>query len=131
MSIEEDVNLLAVIIDCNPTAWARAAQSPDKPIHFTRVLEQLLVFINAHLALRFDNQLAVIASHVDESRFLYPPAPEEPPLESAAKKPANVYKHFKDVDDQVVAKLKKLVTEEAGTSSATTKMAASISLALS
>ncbi|KAJ3036013.1 RNA polymerase II transcription factor B subunit 4 [Rhizophlyctis rosea] len=44
-------------------------------------------------------------------------APGEPLPESAAKKPPNVYKHFKDVDDQVVAKLKKLVSEEEGTSS--------------
>ncbi|KAJ3299146.1 RNA polymerase II transcription factor B subunit 4 [Borealophlyctis nickersoniae] len=134
MATEDDINILAVIIDTNPVAWARAAERPDKPLHFTKALEQLLVFINAHLALRFDNQLAVIASHFDRSQFLYPPPPDAPPLPDQLKKPANVYKHFKDVDDRVVATLKAMVKEdmpENVTDGATSMIAGSMSLALS
>ncbi|TPX59962.1 hypothetical protein SpCBS45565_g07620 [Spizellomyces sp. 'palustris'] len=112
MTSEESINLLAVVIDTNPISWATAAQDPRCPLDLGRVLEQLLIFINAHLALRFDNELVVIASHTDQSLFLYPPQlsdTDQPP--DASSKPANTYKQFFDVNQAVIKTLKDLITQ--------------------
>jgi transcription initiation factor TFIIH subunit 3 len=37
----------------------------------------LLVFVNAHLAANYTNKVAVIASHCDRARWLYPSPPEQ------------------------------------------------------
>lgn len=55
---EDDSNLLVIIIDTNPFVWSAS------PLPLTDALRQILLFINAHLALKHDNKLAVIASHV-------------------------------------------------------------------
>ncbi|KAJ3007233.1 RNA polymerase II transcription factor B subunit 4 [Thoreauomyces humboldtii] len=121
----EDINLLTVIIDTNPRAWALAARDPQRPAVFLQIIQQILVFINAHLSLKFDNELAIIASHTDRSRFLYPLPPGPAPTTAAAAvgqddgqketegpwKPANVYKQFFDVDQGVVGTLKALIAD--------------------
>ncbi|TPX58607.1 hypothetical protein PhCBS80983_g02993 [Powellomyces hirtus] len=113
MNAEDDINLLTVIVDTNPAAWAAAANDPERPLDFIKIIEQILIFINAHLSLKFDNELAIIASHTNQSRFLYPLPPTDPEaaLLDAPKKPANAYKQFFDVDQGVVMKLKELVAE--------------------
>ncbi|KAI8593556.1 RNA polymerase II transcription factor B subunit 4 [Geranomyces variabilis] len=113
MQPDEDINLLAVVVDTNPAAWAAAASDPDRPLDFVKIIEQLLIFINAHLSLKFDNELAIIASHTDQSQFLYPLPPADPlgAADDEPSKPANVYKQFFDVDRAVVSKLKELVDD--------------------
>ncbi|KAJ3315783.1 RNA polymerase II transcription factor B subunit 4 [Blyttiomyces sp. JEL0837] len=78
---------------------------------YLQVMEHLIMFINAHLALRFDNKLAIIASHADKSELVYS---NEFPISSSPlddRKPANVYKQFKEVDDYVIAQLKDVSSE--------------------
>ncbi|KAI8928050.1 transcription factor Tfb4 [Entophlyctis helioformis] len=109
-----------------------------------RTIDQLLVLVNAHLALRHSNRLAVITSTPSRSEIIYPApaapattAPAAPahasaqpaadqdvPMEDAArsaaaahpKKPANVYKQFFDVDNHVVKRLKQLAMDESANS---------------
>ncbi|KAJ3146053.1 RNA polymerase II transcription factor B subunit 4 [Geranomyces michiganensis] len=120
-----DINLLAVVVDTNPAAWAAAASDPDRPLDFIKVIEQLLIFINAHLSLKFDND-----------QFLYPLPPADPheAPDDASSKPANAYKQFFDVDRAVVSKLKELVdgtqTKSVDKHENTSMVAGSLALAL-
>jgi len=61
----DDRSLLAVVLDTAPAAWAYAVEgttlAPGDALQAT--LNQLVVFLNAYLALRDDNLLAVFANH--------------------------------------------------------------------
>jgi len=49
-----------IVIDTNPFEW----EHKDAPMRLNDALQHILTFMNAHLAGRHDNKLAVIASHV-------------------------------------------------------------------
>ncbi|MCJ1356315.1 MAG: General transcription factor IIH subunit 3 [Icmadophila ericetorum] len=67
-SDEPPPSLLTIILDTNPYAWALLADT----LPLSKALANLLVFINAHLALNYANKVAVIASHIQRAEFLYP-----------------------------------------------------------
>lgn len=58
--LSDDSNLLVIVIDTNPFEW----EHPSAPLKLNEALKHILAFMNAHLAGRHDNRLAVIASHV-------------------------------------------------------------------
>lgn len=127
----DDSNLLVIVIDTNPFEW----EHPSAPLKLNEALQHILAFMNAHLAGRHDNRLAVIASHVGASKFLYPTLNEMMPGSKVeSKKDANVYPVFKVVNDAVLTGIKKLLQdpgptlEEADLGSS--KIAASLSLGL-
>jgi len=69
---------LTIILDTNPAAWALI----DSVLPISNAVANLLVFINAHLACNYTNQVAVIASHCDKAQWLYPTASvQKPPQE--------------------------------------------------
>lgn len=54
-------------LDLNPLAWSLSGQAaPDDPIgdslSLQQALDQILIFSNAHLSLRHENQVAVFAA---------------------------------------------------------------------
>ena len=55
-------------MDTNPFAWAKLADT----LPLSKALANILVFIHAHVAFNYSNQVAVIASHCDRTRWLYP-----------------------------------------------------------
>jgi len=57
-------SLLVSIIDCHPLYWAQLPKSLEKGSQITEIFDQLILFYNAFLALRYDNQLAVISSQI-------------------------------------------------------------------
>lgn len=59
----DDTNLLVIIIDTNPFAWNESSNAAV-PLSLDTALSQILTFINAHLALKHNNKVVVIASHV-------------------------------------------------------------------
>ncbi|RIA86191.1 RNA polymerase II transcription factor B subunit 4 [Glomus cerebriforme] len=104
---EDDANLLVLIIDTNPLIWTRSAKSTG--LSLKEALRHLLVFINAHLALKHDNEVAVIASHVDVSKFLFPiPTPPRLSEDTDQVVDSNLYQRFKVVNDQVIGNMKDL-----------------------
>ncbi|ORX61762.1 transcription factor Tfb4, partial [Hesseltinella vesiculosa] len=111
---EDDSNLLVLILDTNPFAWAQAAKA-SAPFTLDDALQQILVFINAHLALKYDNKVVVIASHAGHSKFLYPHPHEDmlavPTTNGQSKRDANMYPHFQIVTDQIVKGLKELLSD--------------------
>ncbi|KAG0194432.1 RNA polymerase II transcription factor B subunit 4 [Apophysomyces sp. BC1034] len=110
---EDDSNLLVLIIDTNPFVWAESAKAAV-PLSLDDALRQLLIFINAHLALKYNNKVVAIASHVGHSKFLYPLSNEEARNTNSSyvsRRNANMYPNFQFVTDQIVARLQELLSE--------------------
>ncbi|CAO3571148.1 unnamed protein product [Mortierella alpina] len=128
---EDDSNLLVIVIDTNPFEW----EHPSAPLKLNQALQHILAFMNAHLAGRHDNKLAVIASHVGVSKFLYPTLNElTPGSKVQTKKDANVYQVFKVVNDAVISGISRLLQDPGPTLQekdlGSSKIAASLSLGL-
>lgn len=64
----EAPSLLTIILDTNPHAWALLEDS----LSLQKVVVNLLVFINAHIAINHANRVAVVASHSERAEWLYP-----------------------------------------------------------
>ncbi|GJJ75542.1 transcription initiation factor TFIIH subunit 3 [Entomortierella parvispora] len=128
---EDDSNLLVIVIDTNPFEWEHSSA----PIKLNDALQHILTFMNAHLAGRHDNKLAVIASHVGVSQFLYPTLNDHI-LGSTqqTEKDANVYQNFKVVNDAVLSGIRGLLEDHRPTLEekdlGSSKIAASLSLGL-
>lgn len=60
--------LLTIILDTNPHAWSLLESS----LPFSQAVANILVFINAHLACNYANEVAVVASHSHQASWLYP-----------------------------------------------------------
>ncbi|KAM4827328.1 general transcription factor IIH subunit 3 isoform 5-T5 [Thomomys bottae] len=68
---EEELNLLVIIVDTNPIWWGKQALK-ESQFTLSKCMDAVMVLGNSHLFMNRSNKLAVIASHVEESRFLYP-----------------------------------------------------------
>ena len=126
--------LHTIILDTNPYAWYLL----NETLPLQKAVANLLVFINAHLAINPANQVAVIASHNNCAKFLYPtPEITEKEKKHAHVEPAppdaNKYRPFATVEQHVLTNLRKLI---AGTSpadlqsSSTTQIAGALTTAL-
>ena len=70
---EQSPSLLVIILDTNPGAWYLLSET----LTLSSAVSSLIVFINAHLACNYTNKVAVIASHSDQAKWLYPSSPEQ------------------------------------------------------
>ncbi|NXJ08833.1 TF2H3 factor, partial [Odontophorus gujanensis] len=68
---DEELSLLVIVIDTNPIWWGKRAQG-EAEFTLSKCIDAAMVLGNSHLFLSRTNKLAVIASHTQESRFLYP-----------------------------------------------------------
>ncbi|NXG13940.1 TF2H3 factor, partial [Grallaria varia] len=68
---EDELSLLVIIIDTNPIWWGKRAQG-EAEFTLSKCIDAVMVLGNSHLFMNRTNKLAVIASHTQESRFLYP-----------------------------------------------------------
>ncbi|CZT25030.1 related to basic transcription factor 2 (35 kd SU) [Ramularia collo-cygni] len=70
----ESPALLTIVLDTNPHAWNLLQDS----LSLSKVVVNLLVFINAHIAINHANRVAVVASHSERAEWLYPtPTPNQ------------------------------------------------------
>lgn len=65
--MDDPPSVLLVILDLHPLSWATSAdpeqqQNGTDTITLDRALNELLVFLNAHLALKWGNELMVYAA---------------------------------------------------------------------
>ncbi|KAJ2160046.1 RNA polymerase II transcription factor B subunit 4 [Coemansia sp. RSA 552] len=97
--LESDSSLLVVVLDVNATAWARS------PLPLDKALQQMIIFINAYLALNPENRLVVLGTGQGDCRFLFP-SDRTPPSEDI-----QVYEQFRAVDVKVLAGVKAMVDE--------------------
>ncbi|KAL7753513.1 RNA polymerase II transcription factor B subunit 4 [Sorochytrium milnesiophthora] len=73
------------------------------------MLEHVLIFANAYLALNHDNKLAVIASHAGSSRFLYPR--DGVPKDTLHMSHSDGYQQFFNVNNAIMDGIKHLMAE--------------------
>ncbi|CAI7635123.1 unnamed protein product [Penicillium discolor] len=136
-------SLLTIVIDTNPHAWAILEDS----LPLSKAIANILVFINAHLACNYANEVAVVASHSQKAAWLYPShnAPRNGTADrdgdvamngaSDAQPPeTNKYRPFRIVEEQVTRNLKELMDSTTGDdlrSNMSTMLAGALTLALS
>ncbi|KAJ5361172.1 hypothetical protein N7541_002016 [Penicillium brevicompactum] len=131
-------SLLTVVIDTNPHAWNTLEDS----LPLSKAIANILVFINAHLACNYANEIAVVASHTHKAAWLYPsqtaPASTDQDgdisMNTEATPQPNKYRPFRIVEDQVTRNLQELVqstTAEHLRSNTSTMLAGALTLALS
>lgn len=150
----EAPSLLAIILDTDPHAWNLLADS----LPLSKTVANLLVFINAHLAINHANRVAVIASHSERAEWLYPtPATTHKPAgETNGTHPhdgdeemrgavnldvpaqpaddANKYRPFAHIEHALLTNLRRLMsttTPESLSSTPSTMIAGALTLALS
>lgn len=66
-----EVNLLVVVVDVNPIWWGKQALN-QSAVTLPKCMDAVMVMGNSHLFMGRNNKLAVIASHLQESRLLFP-----------------------------------------------------------
>jgi transcription initiation factor TFIIH subunit 3 len=128
-------SLLVIVLDSNPHAWALL--SPILPL--SKAVANILVFINAHLAINNANQVAVVASHSHRAVWLFPRPPslsEDVDMEDQISNldDANKYRPFALIEDCLLTSLRDLIsttTELDISTTTTTQMAGALTLALS
>lgn len=148
-------SLLTIIIDTNPHAWALL----EDALPLSKAVANILVFINAHLACNYTNEVAVVASHSQKAAWLYPshgrrqqhegikrPTDadgdvqmssgrlDEGSAAARAATQANKYRPFRIVEEQVTRNLQELLDStkaEEVSSTTSTMMAGALTLALS
>jgi len=124
-----------IVLDTNPHAWALL--SPTLPL--SKALANILVFLNAHLALNTANQVAVVASHSHRAVWLYPQSPSSSSDDEMSESTtnlddANKYRPFALIEDSLLRSLRDLAsstTESDISTTTTTQMAGALTLALS
>ncbi|KAJ3555772.1 hypothetical protein NM688_g2391 [Phlebia brevispora] len=93
---------LSVVLDLSPTQWHLSAQPTNPhPLSLSAFLSQLLAFLNAHIACKDENSLAVFGALPGKSVLLYASSERyrEDGLEAAD---ANTYRPFKIMDSIVM-----------------------------
>ncbi|KAJ5754816.1 Transcription factor Tfb4 [Penicillium manginii] len=134
-------SLLTIVFDTNPHAWAALNQS----LPLSNAVANLLVFINAHLACNYANEVAVVASHSQKAAWLYPSQHETPSTTTAdrdgdvamngsAPAQTNKYRPFRIVEEQVTKNLKDLMDSTSSDDlrgNTSTMLAGALTLALS
>ncbi|KAJ7647123.1 transcription factor Tfb4-domain-containing protein [Roridomyces roridus] len=99
---------LSVVLDLSPSHWELSAQeSPENayPLTLATFLSQLLAFLNAHIACRHENTLAVFGAFPGKSIMLYS---SDTALDSVATDAnPNAYPPFAAVDSAVVQHIMK------------------------
>ncbi|KAG2471334.1 TF2H3 factor, partial [Polypterus senegalus] len=69
--VYDELSLLLIVVDVNPLWWGRKAQE-EPEFSLSKCIDAIMVLGNSHLVMNRNNRLAVIASHCQESHFLYP-----------------------------------------------------------
>ncbi|KAI0780052.1 transcription factor Tfb4 [Fomes fomentarius] len=96
---------LSVIIDSSPTQWALCAQSTNPPgITLQTFLSHLLAFLNAHIACKDENTLAVFGALPGQGIMLYS-STGEVTTSTSDNIDSNTYRPFKTLDATVLASI--------------------------
>ncbi|KIJ19132.1 hypothetical protein PAXINDRAFT_109674 [Paxillus involutus ATCC 200175] len=100
----EKASHLSVIVDLSPTQWHLSAQETNPhPLSIETFLSQLLAFLNAHVASKHENTLAVFGALPGKSVMLY--SSTESLVDDVPAPDANSYPPFKTVDSTVLQRI--------------------------
>ncbi|KAM5531578.1 hypothetical protein V8D89_014747 [Ganoderma adspersum] len=96
---------LSVIVDLSPTQWALCAQSANPPgLSLQGFLSQLMAFLNAHIACKDENTLAVFGAFPGQSVMLYSSTGEVMTTASEVTD-SNTYRPFRTLDSTVMSSI--------------------------
>lgn len=135
---EDDISsLLVIILDTNPFGWDELSEC----LSFDMAINDILVFLNAHLSLNQNNNLAVLASHTNFVQYLYPSIQDlswnnleklKDENEKLAYQKSNIYRPFYLMNKQIKENLKKLIDRinEQDEYTSSTMMGGSLCMAL-
>ncbi|KAJ2098568.1 RNA polymerase II transcription factor B subunit 4 [Coemansia sp. S100] len=98
--LESDPSLLVVVLDVNASAWSRS------PLTVDNALQQMIIFINAYLALKPENKLVVLATNKRECKCLYPVDRANATIERDIR----VYEQFRVVDATVLSGVQSMLS---------------------
>ncbi|KAJ2399986.1 RNA polymerase II transcription factor B subunit 4 [Coemansia sp. RSA 2530] len=98
--LESDPSLLVVVLDVNASAWSKS------PLTVGNALQQMVIFINAYLALKPENKLVVLASNKRECKCLYPVDRANATIERDIR----VYEQFRVVDATVLSGVQSMLS---------------------
>lgn len=101
--------LLCLILDLNALAWSLAATGED-PLSLEQALAQTLIFCNAHLALRHENELAVFSAGAGKSKLLYSSSLVPSP-QAKSSISSNTYQQFSTVDDRITEGVRQVMAD--------------------
>ncbi|KAJ8044209.1 General transcription factor IIH subunit 3 [Holothuria leucospilota] len=135
MTTEEEGCLLVVVIDVNPVWWGSSPRKKDKAsLTLPQCVDQILVFVNAHLMTSPQNKTAVIGSHANESRFLFPRKTtsheDQKDVLSQIISLDGKYEQFTKVQTDVMEELKDLISSNTVVSHTDTLLSGSLAMAL-
>lgn len=109
-------SLLIIILDTNPVWWGQNHTSADgSKISLSQCLDCTMVFANSHLMMSQRNKLAFIASHANQSVFLYPKPESGVAMETDQENGRTdqndgKYELFAQVNDQIKQEVHDLVS---------------------
>lgn len=107
----DPADFLIVILDLNPLAWSDGQDQNQLPgSTLISAIESFLVFVNAHLALRHENAIAVYGATLGQSELLY--SSLRPNLNfhksSNSQRNPSIYQTFRVIDDAIHQGVKRL-----------------------
>ncbi|KAF8556130.1 transcription factor Tfb4 [Imleria badia] len=103
----EKASHLSVIVDLSPAQWHLSAQATNPyPLSIETFLSHLLAFLNAHIASKHENTLAVFGAFPGKSVMLYSSTETSTLVDDAVPLDANSYPPFKTVDTSVLQRIK-------------------------
>ncbi|KAI0706839.1 transcription factor Tfb4 [Cerioporus squamosus] len=105
---------LSVVIDLSLTQWALCAQSTNPPgITLQNFLSQLIAFLNAHIACKDENTLAVFGAFPGQSVMLYSSTGEVTTTTESTD--ANTYRPFRTLDSTIMTSIAERLDSYDGT----------------
>uniref|UniRef100_A0A1D5R8N6 General transcription factor IIH subunit 3 n=1 Tax=Macaca mulatta TaxID=9544 RepID=A0A1D5R8N6_MACMU len=117
---EDELNLLVIVVDANPIWWGKQALK-ESQFTLSKCIDAVMVLGNSHLFMNRSNKLAVIASHIQESRFLYPGKngrlgdffgdPGNPPEFNPSGSKDGKYELLTSANEVIVEEIKDLMTK--------------------
>ncbi|XP_033628081.1 general transcription factor IIH subunit 3-like isoform X2 [Asterias rubens] len=107
-----ECSLVVVVVDVNPVWWGLQNGANDKGLTLFECMDHVLAFINSHVMMNQNNKVAVIASHTNESRFLYPGREADVKADDGGREVRDgKYEHFANINDTVQEEIRKLIVE--------------------
>ncbi|XP_071848989.1 general transcription factor IIH subunit 3-like [Apostichopus japonicus] len=134
MATEETGGLLVVVVDVNPVWWGSSKRKEKTSSTLPQCMEQIMVFVNAHQMASPQNKVAVIGSHANESRYLYPRKGSadihQTEVLAQIKSKDGKYEQFAKVQSDVMKELKDLIARNPVVSHTDTLLSGSLAMAL-
>ncbi|XP_033628080.1 general transcription factor IIH subunit 3-like isoform X1 [Asterias rubens] len=126
-----ECSLVVVVVDVNPVWWGLQNGANDKGLTLFECMDHVLAFINSHVMMNQNNKVAVIASHTNESRFLYPGREADVKADDGGREVRDgKYEHFANINDTVQEEIRKLIVENPTVGHTDTLLAGSLAMGL-